>query len=326
MKKRVVFIFLIVCTPAIAYFICTGIYSFLAYNKPVKPDVLVVEGWLPYEVHSEVIAEFRKSGYRYIITTGFPHQKGFTMGSEGDLCFTLGDQHLRTDTNLLIKVTARGTKAYKIFPHFTLFADTVDIGDAFVQSRTKDFFFSPDLDFSPSVIRIRFDNDIFSHVEDRNLIVYSISINGKLYSINDSNVTYSSYSGLLTRSIRLNISKAHETAVSLIKAGIPDSLIFPVGSFQKIKSRTYTNGLDVYQWLLKHPEYHVKHLMILTSGSHARRSYLSYHKAIRDKSVDIGVISCYNPQINHENWWKSGKGLEEIAYESIGYIYALIFL
>ncbi|WP_293126130.1 YdcF family protein [Microcoleus sp. bin38.metabat.b11b12b14.051] len=60
-------------------FIITNIHPFLAVNAPIKADILVVEGWLPDYAVESAIAEFKKGGYRQLVTTGLPVGKGYYL-------------------------------------------------------------------------------------------------------------------------------------------------------------------------------------------------------------------------------------------------------
>ena len=60
-------------------FIITNIHPFLAVNAPIKADILVVEGWLPDYAVESAIAEFKKGGYRQLVTTGLPVSKGYYL-------------------------------------------------------------------------------------------------------------------------------------------------------------------------------------------------------------------------------------------------------
>jgi uncharacterized SAM-binding protein YcdF (DUF218 family) len=55
---------------AVAATIIVGrsLYAFLAVNAPVYGQVLVVEGWLPAYAYREAATQFRKGGYRKVIT------------------------------------------------------------------------------------------------------------------------------------------------------------------------------------------------------------------------------------------------------------------
>ena len=295
------------------------IYSFLAYNRAVEPDILIVEGWVPEESIDRAQSEFLASGYRFIITTGFPFNNGYTMGSDGALRFTIKKPMESDGATVNVRLTAAGTKAYNEYPHFKLYADTVLIGESFTDSKIRDYSFHCTPLFHPSVITVNFDNDTYSRFRDRNLIVYSITVNNLKYNVNDTHVAYGKSSG--GPFVELHGTNALETAARLRRKGISDSLILPLSSVQKSKSKTYTNASDVYQWIIRNPDYNVKTVTVLTSGIHSRRTYTSYRKAIKDRSIAVGVISCYDRDINDTNWWKSGKGIKEILYETIGYLY-----
>jgi len=49
---------------------------FLAVNKPVQGDILVVEGWLPDDALEQAAQEFDGHGYRKLVTTGEPLRRG----------------------------------------------------------------------------------------------------------------------------------------------------------------------------------------------------------------------------------------------------------
>jgi len=318
-QNGVIVFFLSVFFLFFLYLYFSKIYSFLACNRIVDPDILIVEGWVPEESIDRAKAEFVASGYRFIITTGFPFDKGYTMGSAGALRFTIKKPIESDDSTVYVTLTASGTKAYNEYPHFRLYADSVLIGESYTDSKIRDYSFLCTPLFYPSIITVDFDNDMYSRFRDRNLIVYSVTVNDLKYNVNNTNVAYCKSSG--GSFVELHGTNALETAARLRRKGIPDSLIIPLSSVQKIKSKTYANALDVYQWILKNPGYNVKSVTILTSGIHSRRSFTSYRKAIKDRSIAVGVLSCYDRDINETNWWKSGKGIQEILYETIGYLY-----
>jgi len=50
-------------------------HSFLAMNKPIQADILVVEGWLPDPFLKLAVAEFNSGQYKNLITIGGPIRK-----------------------------------------------------------------------------------------------------------------------------------------------------------------------------------------------------------------------------------------------------------
>ncbi len=55
------------------------IHSFLAQTAPVHGELLIVEGWLPDYALEESLKEFRRGGYRLMVTTGEPLVRGFYL-------------------------------------------------------------------------------------------------------------------------------------------------------------------------------------------------------------------------------------------------------
>src|SRR6266516_6576231 len=47
-----------------------SISPFLSVSQPVPADVLIVESWLPDYAMFSAVGEFRRGGYKYVITTG----------------------------------------------------------------------------------------------------------------------------------------------------------------------------------------------------------------------------------------------------------------
>lgn len=52
------------------------IHPFLAINKPVKADILLVEGWMPDYALRKAMQEFNSGAYKLLITTGIPLTTG----------------------------------------------------------------------------------------------------------------------------------------------------------------------------------------------------------------------------------------------------------
>jgi hypothetical protein len=50
--------------------------AFLAYNRPIAADVLVVEGWIGDGAIENAIFEFERGQYQLLITTGIPLGRG----------------------------------------------------------------------------------------------------------------------------------------------------------------------------------------------------------------------------------------------------------
>ena len=59
--------------------------AFLSLNRPVKSDVLVVEGWLPDYALEEAMVIFKRDKYKKIVTTGVPLSVGSYLKEYVDL-------------------------------------------------------------------------------------------------------------------------------------------------------------------------------------------------------------------------------------------------
>ncbi len=58
-----------------------NIHSFLAETNPVNGDILVVEGFIPDYAIEESKAIFEKGGYKLLVVTGKPFEKGYHLSS-----------------------------------------------------------------------------------------------------------------------------------------------------------------------------------------------------------------------------------------------------
>jgi hypothetical protein len=312
---------------AIAALCLHNAYDYLSISRPGEPGILVVEGWLHRDGLLEAKEEFIRRKYRKIITTGFPNTDGFMMGSNGRLIFAIKDIIVRSaDNTYSITLTIRGTKANKEYPHFSLFADSTIIGDDYTARRKKTFTWTVTLDSPPDSIMMEFDNDLYTRYRDRDITVFSISVNNRVFNTdNGSVVCYFRRNGRYYLYQRLSPNSARDAAEYLKVLGIPDSLIIPVVTTRKPKSRTYATALEVKQWMDLHPTGTRHELTVFSQGPHARRSYILYKKAF-GTSADIGILSGNIREYNSANWWKSIRGWKSVLYETAGIIYFSIML
>lgn len=67
-----------------AFAFLRGAQPFLALNRPVGGDILVVEGWIPDYAMREALAAFRSRPYSLLVTTGGPLPQGTAYASYGN--------------------------------------------------------------------------------------------------------------------------------------------------------------------------------------------------------------------------------------------------
>jgi uncharacterized SAM-binding protein YcdF (DUF218 family) len=302
-------------------------YAFLSYSRSVSPEILVVEGWMTEEALLKSRDEFLRNHYQYLITTGFPHHDGYRMPFNGKIIFNIKNLVEKSpDNRYIITILARGTKAFSKYAHFRAFADTIELGDHYTGPGMNSYEFRIKLEKPPDSIRVEFDNDNYTTYRDRDLYVYSVSINNRVLSVNNKEVSYYyRQNGVYYLYEQLMHSRALSAANLLVHKGLPDSLVHPVESIHRIKSRTYTTALDVRKWIAQHDERNLHSITIVTQGCHARRSYLSYKKAFGD-SVNIGVICLPEQDMNSSNWFMSINGWKNVLYELAGLIYVRVFI
>jgi uncharacterized SAM-binding protein YcdF (DUF218 family) len=70
---------ILACLAAFMLFLLARIYSFLALNRPIKADVLVIEGWMKEYAIKDAIAEFRRGGYQKLIAIGPSLSEGYYL-------------------------------------------------------------------------------------------------------------------------------------------------------------------------------------------------------------------------------------------------------
>jgi hypothetical protein len=316
------FLLFLFCIPPICIW---RVYSWLSISRPVKPDILVVEGWLNEDQLAEAKKEFTSNHYKLLITTGFPYWKGFQMGQDGKIVFKAHQQIKATPDSLYtISLNIRGTKSKGEFAHYRLLADTTVIGDHYstrkmvtVSSRVK-------LPSPPDSVTVEFDNDAYTSNSDRDLFIYSAGINNMYFPVSSNNVLlYGSWQGKYVFRRNFSSTTAVQAARYFIVENVPDSLVAAVETNHIIRSKTYTSALDVKKWLENNHMGTGRSVTVFTVGPHARRSFACFKKAF-GRSEEIGVIACNDQRTRADNWYKTLRGWKEIIYETAGLIYVSI--
>ncbi len=59
-------------TAGVTWFVVLNAYSFLAVSRPLKTDILVVEGWIHGYAIKAAVEEFKLGGYKAVFSTGGP--------------------------------------------------------------------------------------------------------------------------------------------------------------------------------------------------------------------------------------------------------------
>ncbi len=70
---------LIISIAGLIFGFVSSIHPFLAIDKPIDSNILVVEGWIPDYALKQAIKEFKSNNYSLLITTGGPLLKGYHL-------------------------------------------------------------------------------------------------------------------------------------------------------------------------------------------------------------------------------------------------------
>ena len=115
-------------------------------------------------------------------------------------------------------------------------------------------------------------------------------------------------------------SEADWTASRLNAQGVLLGKIIPVSiTIYPRKDRTYHKALAVKKRLDK-VGFAQASIDVVSSGVHARRTWLLFEKAF--PSVDVGVIAITPNSYDTSRWWLFSEGVRSIISESTAYLYA----
>ena len=120
-----------------------------------------------------------------------------------------------------------------------------------------------------------------------------------------------------------------QPAMNLLQFQYAASLMLPLFLLEKIipvpitiyprKDRTYYKALEVKKRLNEEGFTRLS-IDVVSSGVHARRTWLLFEKAF--PSVDVGVIAITPNSYDTSRWWLFSEGVRNVISESIAYLYA----
>jgi hypothetical protein len=302
---------------------CAGLFrlpKYLSITKRVDANILVVEGWLSDDVLEQVRAEIKNHKYDLILTAGESLPEDFELLQNGTLIFN-NLQPVNRPLNDTLIVNAYGMYAGKSNAHFIVNVNNIIIGEAYVTENLAPYKFNlPKEIIKIEKVKISFDNDYFtSPRNDRNLFIRSILIgNQETYAVNDSNLYVTDYS-----STPAFTTTANRAAYDLKQLGISGIKIISVPFKESNKIRTLTGAINLERWI-SNSNINVRGINLFSEGVHARKSWLVYRYALRDK-YPVGVISgCGNFSVHNRSSLRNNS--LRMVHESIEIIYFQIHL
>jgi len=115
---------------------------------------------------------------------------------------------------------------------------------------------------------------------------------------------------------------AHLGAATLVKLGIPDSVIITIPAPAVSRDRTFTSAVALRDWLKNNGD-NIKTIDLASFDAHSRRSALLFRKAL-GKHYAVGIIALPDGSYDSRNWWRSSVGFRMVIGELIAYVYALV--
>lgn len=116
---------------------------------------------------------------------------------------------------------------------------------------------------------------------------------------------------------------AESAKEELLRDGIDPSKIVVAAPRETQSHRTFESARAVDLGLRTRGIY-AKNITVFTLGPHARRSRIIFEKVLGGHS-DVGVISWKPAADRSGHWWKSSERSEDIAKETIGFLYEFLF-
>jgi hypothetical protein len=292
------------------------IAGYLSKSNQVKSNILVVEGWLPEYALEMAYDEYNRNGYDYVVTTGLKYSaEYYQLNMNGYLIFSTKDilKGFNNSEHHLIEINAYSELGGKHSAHFNFFVNNLCVAD-FNAEKHKQLFpvsWVGSLNDIDSVM-VQFTNDAVGSFGDINLYVKEIIIDHKIKIPFQNNSEFNI--GVLARRKRVitNFTSYAELAKNrLLSMGIASSQIISIPCNRVKINRTLTSALAFRDWL-KTTNIDVKGINIMSMGTHARRTWMTYNK-ILDEKYNIGIISLPDYGIGMSQYRMLLKTLRETA-------------
>jgi hypothetical protein len=293
--KKIVFISILVLLTGYIFLepVFNSLSSYLSKSEEVNANILLIEGWLSEKDLEVVNNEFENNNYDTIITTGLAFvDEFFNMYENGYLIFypgfrNTGKSEFRQHT---ISINAYSTLNSEP-AHFNFYIDKTLISDFLADKHKRKYSTSWEGAISDiDSMMVQFTNDKVDEGGDLNLSIKDIVIDDTIIIpyLHNSEYDISEMDG--KRRIINNFNSAAERAKSwLVSQGIDSTIIIAVPGRKSRINRTLTSALAFRNWLTK-SGINVKGINIMSSGPHARRTWMTFNKVL-DGKYEIGIIS-----------------------------------
>ncbi len=294
--------------------------GYLSKSEQVSANVLIVEGWLPDYALEMAYKESRENKYDNIIITGIRStSEYFRLAEVGFLIFypRKSLSGLNDTGPHSIEVDAFSELGGENRAHFNLYINDSLAADFFAEKQKKRYSINWNGDLNEiDSIMVEFTNDFMGDFGDRNLFIKDIKIDHKITIPFLNNSAYEvTYPDGKRRIINNYISNAELTKKRLVFMGMDPSQITAVSGDKVRINRTLTSALAFRDWL-KTSDINIKGIKIISMGTHARRTWMTYNRVLNEK-YKIGIISLPDYKYNRSKIVRLLKTIRE----TLGIIY-----
>jgi len=322
-RRKIIIILLSFIVLSGALFL-TAIHSVsdkLSKTTRVEANILLVEGWLSWDALDMAYDEFTNNEYDHIVTTGidFILHEYYLVSMNGYLIFyppkmISPNNEIRSHS---IEIDAYGELGGENSSQFNVFINDSLISD-FSADRSKRKYMVKWLGKLTDIdsIIIQFVNDEIGDYGDRNLYVKGITID------NYMTIPYQGYSEYdiseldgKRRIVNNYNSSAQLARRHLVSMGLDSSEVIAIPGERVRLNRTLSSVLAFRDWL-KISGIEVKGINIVTIGTHAKRTWMTYNK-ILDKKYNIGIIALPDNKARDSRTYRVLNTIREV----IGIIY-----
>lgn len=306
--------------PAINY-----LSHYLSKSEQVKANVLIVEGWVPLSVLEKAYSEFKTNKYQYLITTGIKsNTEYYELSPKGYLIFHSENKfrNLAEDGPHLIEIDAFSKPGLDSRAHLRVYFNSERIADLHPEKNKKKFAFLWKGEMSNvDSVMLYFKNDNMTESGDQSLYVKQISIDDEVTIpyLGNSEFDIIKPEGNL-KIINNYTSNAELARNTLIAMGIDSANVIATSGKKAAINRTLTSALAFRDWL-KGTDIKIDGINLITMGTHARRTWMTYNKVLNEK-YNIGVISISDSSIKPTKLSRITKTIREAA----GIIYYWVIL
>jgi hypothetical protein len=290
------------------------VHPFLSVNRAITSEVLIIEGWLPPEALEVAVAHYQAGAYRQVFVTGqtFPEDAFYRIAHNGVLIIPLVGQ-----TVTEVRLEAYSTPAFDHYAEMTVVVDSVRLGTVTTSATPSVYTFVPEVPLNAEYLSIHFDNDaVDPSGGDRDLYIRRLWLNGTEVPVRQPGSRFVTSH----RTTHVVASQADAAAHYLIEAGIPAAVIYPVTSPRQLRSRTQL-AAEQLAYDIKNRGQVLTSATIISQGVHARRSLLTYRRALPE--TDLGIVALPNLTYDATWWWFSARGWQAVIGESARYLYTL---